>query len=257
MTIEMPDSIRPADLPPGYRAYLGYTDGRWPTAPVLRGLHPSAHVVGLTVTGNTLDADGCDIENGDLSPWSGARWAKEKLHADPQSRPVQYASVGIMATVVSADEAIGVSRSQVRLLTAHYGKGRHICGPGTCGELPFDADGTQWTDSYAGANGSKIDMSELKDSFFGATAAPPPVPGSNWEDRLMATIATVRKGDSGQAVRNWQALLEAAGYSLAPYGFDGKFGPLTDQRTRKFQEDRHITVDGIAGPQTWTTALSA
>ena len=42
MTIAMPDSIYPQNLPPGYPAYLGYVDGRWPTAPVLHSKFPDA-----------------------------------------------------------------------------------------------------------------------------------------------------------------------------------------------------------------------
>jgi hypothetical protein len=38
-----------------------------------------------------------------------------------------------------------ISRSEVRLWSAHYGLGEHICGPGSCGAVPVEVDGTQWT----------------------------------------------------------------------------------------------------------------
>ncbi len=66
-----------------------------------------------------------------------------------------------------------IGRSTVRLWTAHYGLGQHICGPGSCGALSVEADGTQWTSS---ALGRVLDESELQANFFtisptnGATA---------------------------------------------------------------------------------------
>jgi len=167
MTIAMPDSIYPQNLPPGYPAYLGYVDGRWPTAPVLHSKFPGAHIVALTVIGNTLDADGCDIEPQDLSPASGAAWAARKLGAAPASRPVLYASASTMGSVLGELAARRIHRASVRLLSAHYGAGEHICGPATCGLVSVPMDGTQWTNSYPGLNGSRIDMSVLIDGFFG------------------------------------------------------------------------------------------
>jgi hypothetical protein len=56
-----------------------------------------------------------------------------------------------------------IGRSTVRLWTAHYGLGQHICGPGSCGALNVEADGTQWTSS---ALGRVLDESELQANFF-------------------------------------------------------------------------------------------
>lgn len=63
----------------------------------------------------------------------------------------------------------------------------------------------------------------------------------------------LRQGSSGGAVKILQVTLNARGYSLVG---DGIFGPLTDQAVRQFQSDRGIQVDGIVGPQTWSTLLS-
>ncbi len=57
----------------------------------------------------------------------------------------------------------GIARAQTRLWTAHYGLGEHICGPGSCGALSIDADGTQWTSS---ARGLVLDQSLLLEDFF-------------------------------------------------------------------------------------------
>ena len=176
MTIAMPDSITPANLPAGYEAYLGYVDGNWPTVAELAARFPSARAVRLTVRGGTTAADGCDVENGDLTPQSAAAWAAWYCASWPSRRPVLYASVDNMPAVLAELPGRKVTRERVRLLAAHYGKGVHICGPSTCGAA-FQADGTQWTSTYAGLNGQQIDMSVLADDFF---ASPAPPPTANW-----------------------------------------------------------------------------
>lgn len=60
-----------------------------------------------------------------------------------------------------------------------------------------------------------------------------------------ALIATVRLGDTGDAVRAVQTLLPG---SLV---VDGDFGPLTDAAVRDFQGVFLPPADGIVGPQTW------
>jgi hypothetical protein len=175
MTRTMADSIYPQTLPAGYDAYLGYVDGKWPTIsgytdssgvyhPPLRQLFPGKPIVSLTVSGATLNADGCDIEQFDLTAITGAQWLKAKLDRDG-GRPVAYCSVTSMAGVLADLAALGVSRSQVRLLSAHYGAGEHICGPSSCNLIGLPLDATQWTDTAPGTGG-QIDASLLSDSFL-------------------------------------------------------------------------------------------
>jgi len=172
----MPDSIYPANLPAGYPAYLGYVDGNWPTLPELKVMFPAAYLIGLTVTGSTLHADGIDVEPGNPSASAGVSWVRQKLAAEPGTRPVIYAStLGTpgygMHDVLAQMAAHTVPRAKVRLLSAHYGTGEHICGPHTCNLISEPMDGTQYTDQAPGNHGTLIDMSVLLDSFF---AAPPP-----------------------------------------------------------------------------------
>lgn len=252
MTLAMPDSINPAALPPGYPAYLGYADGLWPTAAELRAKFPAAQIVSLTVNGSTLDATGCDIESGDLTPSSGAHWAARKLAAAPSSRPVLYASVGTMPEVISQCDLAGVSRASVRLLSAHYGYGEHICGPRTCGQINTDMDGTQWTDQFAGVGGELIDMSELHDAFFGTQAKPPAPAVPAWQEEMMKALPTVHEGQTGPYVRTVQGLCVARGHGIT---VDGIFGPNTKSAVMAVQSAAHIAVDGIVGPQTWPVLM--
>ncbi|GAA1905493.1 hypothetical protein GCM10009716_14240 [Streptomyces sodiiphilus] len=61
---------------------------------------------------------------------------------------------------------------------------------------------------------------------------------------------TLRQGDRGDAVRGLQRQLTKHGYDIS---VDGAFGPLTRDAVTAFQRLRNLTVDGIAGPQTWRT----
>ena len=42
------------------------------------------------------------------------------------------------------------------------------------------------------------------------------------------------------------------GYSLAPYGADGKFGNKTKEAVIAFQRDWNLVQDGVIGPKTWS-----
>lgn len=68
---------------------------------------------------------------------------------------------------------------------------------------------------------------------------------------------TIRKGSTGEYVVECQNDLLKLGYSLAPYGADGKFGAVTEsavkefQKTHKDQNGNPLKVDGIVGDSTW------
>lgn len=56
-------------------------------------------------------------------------------------------------------------------------------------------------------------------------------------------------GASGPEVSELQRELAGAGFS--PGAVDGDFGPLTQHAVVAFQKARHLSPDGIAGPNTW------
>lgn len=188
----MPDSIRAANLPPGYPAYLAYVDGNWVTAAAVAARFPGAHILTMTVTG-AAGADGCDCENGDLTAARAVAWARQRLEAGAW-RPVIYANASTMFAVMNYLKASGIARGRVRLLSAHYGVGAHICGPATCkyeqapGQVIPAMDGTQWTDTYTGAGGTQIDMSWVAAGFF--TPPPPPAPEED-TDMLVILRASI------------------------------------------------------------------
>jgi Putative peptidoglycan binding domain len=251
MTLTMADSITASNLPAGYDAYLGYADGLWPDAAAIRAQHPGVRVVSLTVKGGDTVADGCDVEKGDLTPQSGVAWAKGRVIAG-EWRPVIYASVSSMLAVADALPSAGLSRASVRLLTAHYGAGEHICGPESCKLIPFAADGTQWTDSAAGAGGSRIDASLLAAGFFGAIPAVPAAP--TWMEDMMRLLPTLSAGAKGGDVRTIQGLCCARGHTVT---LDGVFGPVTESAVKAVQSAAKIAADGVVGQATWPALMDA
>jgi Putative peptidoglycan binding domain len=63
-------------------------------------------------------------------------------------------------------------------------------------------------------------------------------------------IIPVQKGSSGDAVRAVQSQVHGRGNG-ARVTVDGAFGPVTDDAVRAFQDLLGLSVDGIAGAQTW------
>jgi len=79
-----------------------------------------------------------------------------------------------------------------------------------------------------------------------ASSCAPPEAGSL--DALFARKEFLRRGDTGQAVRQLQRFLAAAGYTPGPA--DGVLGPLTENSVKAFQRARGLTADGVVGPMT-------
>jgi peptidoglycan hydrolase-like protein with peptidoglycan-binding domain len=88
-------------------------------------------------------------------------------------------------------------------------------------------------------------ISELLAKVDEADDAPP---------RIVLPSATIRRGDSGDQVKRWQAWLDRI--SAGTVAVDGDFGPETERRTRQFQAFFGLDVDGIVGPRTRAVAAS-
>lgn len=64
----------------------------------------------------------------------------------------------------------------------------------------------------------------------------------------LVLVVTTREGSSDSTVVALQQQLNANGAHLT---VDGSFGPLTAAAIRSYQRSHRLSVDGIAGPQTW------
>jgi hypothetical protein len=174
--ITMYDSITVANLPDGGGAYAGYVGGNWATWDAVKATFGGhAHLLSIAVNAGE-DAKCLDVEQGDATPAEAPGWVKRQ-QGRGQYKPVLYASVSAVPAVLAALGHAGIKRDEVRLWSAHYGAGKHICGPASCKWPGVPAcDGTQWTDAAAGAGGTRVDESLLTDAFFPAPPPPQPAP---------------------------------------------------------------------------------
>lgn len=99
--------------------------------------------------------------------------------------------------------------------------------------------------SYGSGTGTAVSAFQTP-----AGLTPDAVVGSATWERL---ILTVRRSDSGDAVRAVQGQLQARGYGVT---VDGAFGPGTDSAVRSFQSAQGLTADGVVGPNTWLALVS-
>ena len=71
-----------------------------------------------------------------------------------------------------------------------------------------------------------------------------------WGTNSRACWRTLRRGDTGAAVRAMQAMLICRGFAVGPDGADGDFGRNTENAVRGFQNCAAIAVDGLCGKGT-------
>lgn len=256
--ITMFDTAFNNQFPSGGEAYAGYVDGHVGSQPNYAWIvatFPNAYHLSISIFGN--DADCLDIEPGAATPAMAASWYQRQV-ARGIARPCFYASASTMAAdILPVITAAGFPRASIRLWSAHYGDGEHICGPSSCGLVPIDMDGTQWTSAAMGRN---LDQSRLHGDFFAGS----PVP--TYAEFDMSKIAVLRLGDIDTTGEFWsvhrlQNLLKLTGQlngikSAAGLTVDGNFGPNTSTAVHDVQAAYHISADSIAGPQTWSVLLT-
>jgi peptidoglycan hydrolase-like protein with peptidoglycan-binding domain len=63
----------------------------------------------------------------------------------------------------------------------------------------------------------------------------------------------LRQGDRGSHVINLQSWLKVLGYYDGPA--TGYYGSLTEAAVRRFQDQENLAVDGLVGPNTWSTLM--
>lgn len=100
-------------------------------------------------------------------------------------------------------------------------------------------------------NGKYIRGYGLPDYAKKAKTMPKPAGGDTAVKTCTPTLPQLSNGDKGQAVKALQSLLVLRGYKLPNYGVDGDFGTETQTVLELFQKKQGLTVDGIAGVQTW------
>lgn len=158
--ITMYDSINLSQIPANAEAVAGYVGGMWPTYGTLVLEWPHAKKLSVAVTARQ-DAECLDVEAGDARADQAGAWVKRQI-ARGIKKPVVYTSVSQVPLLLRELAKAGVSRSQIRLWTAHYTFKPHLCSS-SCGFGDLKADATQYSDHALGKN---LDASLCSAGFF-------------------------------------------------------------------------------------------
>jgi hypothetical protein len=162
------DAVDIGQIPGDASIVAGYVNGNYVTFRQLSARFPHARHLSIAVTAEA-DADALDVEPGDATYVQVPAWY-QRQKARGAARPVIYASVSRMTSeILPVLRQAGIALADVRLWSAHYTYSAHLCGPGSCQQMPVQADATQWTDRAMGRN---LDQSVLAADFFGAPAVP-------------------------------------------------------------------------------------
>jgi hypothetical protein len=197
--LTMYDSVTTTEIPANAAAVAGYVNGRWPTFASLKKSHPKALRLSIAVTASA-DADCLDVEKGDAEVWQAPDWVRRQQKRGVK-RPVLYTSLSQVEGLLAELRRAGIGRDQVRLWTAHYTHGAHLCAAGCGFGLSTTADATQYTDRAEGRN---LDASLVSPGFFTV-----PVSAATRRARLRAWILGQRKNDVA-----WATLKKTANWKL-------------------------------------------
>ena len=114
------------------------------------------------------------------------------------------------------------------------------------------------TSAYYNASGGWHWIYRLKDQY---NKELDPDGGEDEEgEKVMVTLRTLRRGDTGNEVKNLQALLNLWTTQNGTYRdivVDGYFGEETETRLKAYQALQGLTVDGICGDESWNDILAA
>jgi hypothetical protein len=164
----MYDTVQNDQFPTGAQAYAAYVDGHIANQPnynYIVSTFPTAHHLSIALFASD-NADALDVEPGAASASDIPGWY-QRQKSRGVGRPCIYSSVSSMASsVLPTLSQAKIPRGDVRLWSAHYGLGQHICGPSSCKQVSVEMDGTQWNNAALGRN---LDESLLLDTFFGTT----------------------------------------------------------------------------------------
>ena len=184
-----------------------------------------------------------DFEPGDMALDHAGRWAAGRIAAGVW-RPVIYFSIGSWDPIAASLKAAGVSRSDIRIWSAHYTGREHLCTSACQGTFTGTADATQWGSpkpkntlppAYASRN---VDISKNESSNFWG---PPPV-APDFEREL-------KVGSKGHAVEIWQHQMKLRGWHVP---LSGTFDPICEGICKTFQKEKGLRVTGRVDTKTWS-----
>lgn len=152
------DAVTPARLPPTAEMAGAYVDGQYANELEVRRRCPAATIVRITVFGRS-DADVADVENGDLTPSQGARWAQQRLALG--KHPTLYCNTSAWPQVLS-------EVSRLHLTGVQYWVANWDDNP----TIPAGAIAKQYRNDVAAG----LDTSSVEDFWPGIDPDPTPTP---------------------------------------------------------------------------------
>jgi len=163
--------------------------------------------------------------------WSAADWAQHQnmLANAAQWIAEESKAFGIPIVKLTDQQAQSTGRGVAQhVQLGGWGGGHHDCGPA----FPID----EVLRMARGQEGSA--QAPAPTGTF--PRQPPPFPG-----RVLALASPLMKG---QDVRTWQETMRQRKWAI---DVDGIYGPKSRDCCSQFQRNKHLTVDGQVGPETW------
>ena len=94
-----------------------------------------------------------------------------------------------------------------------------------------------------------VDKNVATDNYITKFSSPAPVINHSEEKVEDTKMVTIQRGSKGASVKVWQIIV-----GTTP---DGIFGKDTLVKTRTFQNNHHLVVDGIVGKNSWKAGLTS
>jgi hypothetical protein len=132
---EMYDSTNVSNIPHNPVAVAGYVNGAFANFDEMVRAFPHAKHLSIAVTSD-VNAGALDVETGDATPADAPGWVRRQ-HARGVKRPIVYANVSTMPSVIEALTRDDIKRDEYLVWTAGYTDVPHV-NPGS--------DATQWQD---------------------------------------------------------------------------------------------------------------
>ena len=97
----------------------------------------------------------------------------------------------------------------------------------------------------------------LKDKYNKEITGPEPEKKEYVEEteKIMKKLEILKKGSTGNQVKNLQGLLNVWLTRTEPLVIDGIFGEITEDRLKLYQSIQGLSADGVCGEMTWNDIL--
>ena len=224
-----------------FDSFAAYGNGSYENYNAARKAYPRLRCLEIDVWGQGIGNTG-DFEPGDMALDHAGRWAAGRIAAGVW-RPVIYFSIGSWDPIAASLKAAGVSRSDIRIWSAHYTGREHLCTSACQGTFTGTADATQWGSpkpkntlppAYASRN---VDISKTSPNFW---VRPPVAPDFERE---------LKVGSKGHAVEIWQHQMKLRGWHVP---LSGTFDPICEGICKTFQKEKGLRVTGRVDTKTWS-----